>query len=71
MTQIQRKIGKYYSRLPDSDHPIYQHPLPGCLPPGGRHDPFPAGTLDNLDAWLRQAAFNVFRGMKILPKATG
>lgn len=26
---------------------------------------------NNLDAWFRQAAFNVFRGMKILPKATG
>ena len=26
---------------------------------------------NNLDAWFRQAAFNVFRGMKILPKAVG
>ena len=26
---------------------------------------------NNLDAWFRQAAFNVFKGMKILPKATG
>ena len=26
---------------------------------------------NNLDAWFRQAAFNVFRGMKILPKAAG
>jgi len=23
---------------------------------------------NNLDAWFRQAAFNVFKGMKILPK---
>jgi len=28
-------------------------------------------TKNNLDAWFRQAAFNVFRGMKILPKAVG
>jgi IS5 family transposase len=28
-------------------------------------------TKNNLDAWFRQAAFNVFRGMKILPKAAG
>ena len=26
---------------------------------------------NNLDAWFRQVAFNVFRGMKILPKAVG
>jgi len=26
---------------------------------------------NNLDAWFRQAAFNVFRGMKILPKVAG
>ena len=26
-------------------------------------------TKNNLDAWFRQAAFNLFRGMKILPKA--
>jgi IS5 family transposase len=26
-------------------------------------------TKNNLDAWFRQAAFNVFRGMKIFPKA--
>ena len=28
-------------------------------------------TKNNLDAWLRQAAFNVVRGMKIFPKAAG
>jgi IS5 family transposase len=26
---------------------------------------------NNLDAWFRQAAFNVFRGMKILPRVAG
>jgi transposase, IS5 family len=26
---------------------------------------------NNMDAWFRQSAFNVFRGMKLLPKAAG
>ncbi|MCB2167350.1 MAG: transposase [Deltaproteobacteria bacterium] len=26
---------------------------------------------NNMDAWFRQSAFNVFRGMKLLPKAVG
>lgn len=26
---------------------------------------------NNLDAWFRQAAFNVFKGVKIFPKAVG
>ena len=26
---------------------------------------------NNMDAWFRQSDFNVFRGMKLLPKAVG